>query len=74
MIFSNPDITSSVGYFEPLKKFIIQRKGEFWDFDKYLVTRNIDKNDLKWKFDGHMNIEGNKIYANFICKNLKSCK
>ena len=74
LIFSNPDMLSSVGYFEPLKKFIIQRKGEFWDFDKYLVTKNIDKKDLRWKFDGHMNIKGNKIYANFLCKNLKSCK
>ena len=43
-------------------------------FSPNLVTKNIDKKDLKWKFDGHMNIKGNKIYANFICKNLKSCK
>ena len=47
--------------------YVESLNGECYSFIKYLVGRGVtDWREVRWKRDGHFNIRGNEIYAQFL--------
>ena len=57
---------SNVNYYRNLEYFLSQNGIEHYNFEDYLAKRNIDLADIMWRYDAHLNIKGNAVYADYL--------
>ncbi len=57
---------SSPNYYLGFKQKLKEFNAEFYDFDDFIKKNGLKKKELYWLRDGHFNVKGNLIYAEFI--------
>lgn len=58
------------GFYKPLEPLLENLGVRFWDFSEFAHQTGIDPAKVRWKRDGHFNVIGNKLYAEFLYENL----
>ncbi len=53
-------------YYAELKGFLSKNGVPYFEFSKYLHANRIDPDSIYWKYDGHWNVFGNKVYADYL--------
>ncbi|WP_320668161.1 hypothetical protein [Prochlorococcus sp. MIT 1307] len=70
LIFSTiPDRASTSKTYEGFHLYVESLNGLSWDFAEYIEMNHAKKN-IFWKNDPHFNIEGNRLYAEYLKKKL----
>ena len=67
LVFSLIDIGKPPAFGDSFKEYIRSRGAVAWVFGESLPSRNIEYwNTLRWKNDGHLNLDGNLKYAQYL--------
>ena len=71
LIFSFiPHEDKKINHYKKLEQFVKSQGVKAYNFQEYLDEKSIIKSDIYWENDGHFNVYGNKIYADFLLEKL----
>ena len=58
------------GFYTPLGDFLKGLSIPFWNFSEAANDKGLQPGDVRWQRDGHFNLSGNALYAEFLYERL----
>ena len=60
------------GFYDPLGDFLKGLNIPFWNFSEAANAKGLHSGHIRWQRDGHFNLSGNALYAEFLADKLSS--